>query len=227
MVEAERLQFAVEGAGEVSAILMRPATAQWLLVLAHGAGAGMTHPFLEKLASELADAGVASLRYQFPYMEQRRRVPDSPSVATATVAGAVRAAANAAAGLPLFAGGKSFGARMTSQAASQQLLEGVRGLVFFGFPLHPPNKPGTKRAEHLPKVQIPMLFLQGTRDTLADLTLLKPVCSSLGSRAKLHVIETADHSFHVLKSSGRNDAEVLRELAHTTASWAEQIGSGE
>jgi predicted alpha/beta-hydrolase family hydrolase len=225
MAESEQLRFAVEGAGEVSAILMRPATARWLLVLAHGAGAGMTHPFLEKLARELADAGVATFRYQFPYMEQRRRAPDSPSVATATVASAVRAAAKAAAGLSLLAGGKSFGGRMSSQAASQGLLEGAQGLVFFGFPLHPPNKPGTKRAEHLDKVELPMLFLQGTRDTLADLNLLRPICSSLGSQAKLHVIETADHSFHVLKSSGRSDAEVLRELAQTTASWAERLGA--
>jgi uncharacterized protein len=224
MAEAERLQFAVEGAGEVSAILIRPATARWLLVLAHGAGAGMTHPFLEKLARELGEAGVATFRYQFPYMEQRRRAPDSPSVATATVAAAVQAAAKAAPGLALLAGGKSFGGRMSSQAASQGLLEGVRGLVFFGFPLHPPNKPSTKRAEHLEKVKIPMLFLQGTRDTLADLKLLQPICAGLGSRAQLHVIETADHSFHVLKSSRRSDAEVLHELAQTTASWAERIG---
>jgi len=223
MSEAERLRFAVEGAGEVSAILMRPAKARWVLALAHGAGAGMTHPFLEKLARELADVRVATLRYQFPYMEQRRRVPDSPSVAAAAVAAAVRFAAKAAEALPLFAGGKSFGARMSSQAASQQLLEGVRGLVFFGFPLHPPNKPGTKRAEHLAKVPMPMLFLQGTRDTLADLNLLRPICSSLGSRAKLHVIDTADHSFHVLKSSGRTDADVVKELARTTASWAEKL----
>ncbi|HWW19077.1 MAG TPA: alpha/beta family hydrolase [Candidatus Saccharimonadales bacterium] len=202
---------------------MRPAKARWLLALAHGAGAGMTHPFLEKLARELADAEIATLRYQFPYMEQRRRVPDSPAVAAATVAAAVRIAAKAAAGLPLLAGGKSFGARMSSQAASQQRLEGVRGLVFFGFPLHPPNKPGTKRAEHLAKVPMPMLFLQGTRDTLADLSLLRPICSSLGSGAKLHVIGTADHSFHVLKSSGRTDADVLHELACTTASWAEKL----
>ena len=223
MGEGERLRFAVEGGGEVSAILMRPANARWLLVLAHGAGAGMTHPFLERLARELASVGVATLRFQFPYMEQRRRVPDSPSVATATVAGAVRAAAKAAAGLPLFAGGKSFGGRMTSQAASQGLLEGVKGLVFFGFPLHPPNKPSTKRAEHLAKVQIPMLFLQGTRDTLADLALLRPICEDLGVRATLHIIETADHSFHVLKSSGKTDADALRELAETTASWAENL----
>jgi predicted alpha/beta-hydrolase family hydrolase len=225
MMLAEQLRFAVEGAGEVSAILMRPAKARCLLTLAHGAGAGMTHPFLEKLARELADAGFATFRYQFPYMEQRRRAPDTPAIATATVAAAAHAAAEAAAGLPLFAGGKSFGGRMSSQAASQQLLEGVRGLVFFGFPLHPPNKPATKRAEHLAKVPMPMLFLQGTRDTLADLSLLKPICSSLGSRAKLHVIETADHSFHVLKSSGKMDADVLRELAQTTASWAENLPS--
>lgn len=223
MGDSERLRFAVEGAGEVSAILMRPAKARWLLALAHGAGAGMTHPFLEKLARELADVGVATLCYQFPYMEQRRRVPDSPGVAAATVSAAVRIAAKAAEALPLLAGGKSFGARMSSQAASQQLLEGVRGLVFFGFPLHPPNKPGTKRAEHLAKVPMPMLFLQGTRDTLADLNLLRPICSSLGSRAKLHVIETADHSFHVLKSSGRTDADVMQELARTTASWADNL----
>jgi predicted alpha/beta-hydrolase family hydrolase len=223
MGEGERLQFAVPGAGDVSAILVRPGKARWLLVLAHGAGAGMTHPFLEKLAVELANVGVASFRYQFPYMEERRRVPDSPSVATATVAAAVRTAAEAAPGMPLLAGGKSFGGRMSSQAASQRLLEGVRGLVFFGFPLHPPNNPGTKRAEHLAKVDVPMLFLQGTRDTLADLQLLRPICRDLGKLATFHVIETADHSFHVLKSSGKSDAEVLRELAQTTASWAEKL----
>jgi uncharacterized protein len=223
MREGERLRFAVADAGEVSALLVRPAEARWLLVLAHGAGAGMTHPFLEKLAGELAEAGVASFRYQFPYMEERRRVPDSASVATTTVAAAIRAAAEAAPGLPVLAGGKSFGGRMSSQAASQHLLEGVRGLVFFGFPLHPPNKPGTKRAEHLANVQVPMLFLQGTRDTLADLKLLRPICKDLGKQATLYVIETADHSFHVLKSSGKSDAEVLRELAQTTASWAEKL----
>jgi len=223
MGESERLRFSVEGSGEVSAILMRPADARWLLVLAHGAGAGMTHPFLEKLARELATVGVATFRYQFPYMEQRSRAPDSPSVATATVAGAVRAAAKAAAGLPLFAGGKSFGGRMSSQAASLGLLDGVKGLVFFGFPLHPPNRPGTKRADHLAKVRMAMLFLQGTRDALADLNLLRPICTDLGSLATLHVIESADHSFHVLKSSGKNDADVLRELARTTASWAENL----
>ena len=183
----------------------------------------MTHPFMEKLAGELAGSGVATLRYQFPYMEQKRRVPDAPGVLMATVVAAVRAAAEAAPGLPLLAGGKSMGGRMTSQAAAQHPLDGVRGLVFFGFPLHPPNQPGTKRADNLAKVTIPMLFLQGTRDALADLTLLRPVCAKLGSRATLHVVETADHSFHVLRSSGRTDEQALRELAETVASWAEAI----
>ena len=223
MGDGERLRFTVDGAREVSAILMHPADARWLLMLAHGAGAGMTHPFLEKLARELGSVGIATLRYQFPYMEERRRAPDSPAVATATVAAAVRAGAKAAPGLALLAGGKSFGGRMSSQAASQGLLEGVRGLVFFGFPLHPPSKPGTKRAEHLAKVPMPILFLQGTRDTLADLSLLRPICAELGSRATLHIIETADHSFHMLKSSGQTDLDALRELAQTTASWAEKL----
>ena len=227
MGTVEELRFAVEGAGGVSALLLRPAKARWLLALAHGAGAGMSHPFMTKLAEELASVGVATLRYQFPYMEERRRVPDKPAVLTATVRAAVRAAAEAALGLPLLAGGKSMGGRMTSQAAAEHLLDGaldgVRGLVFFGFPLHPPKQPGTKRAEHLAKVTVPMLFLQGTRDELADLKLLRPVCAKLGPRVTLHIIETADHSFHVLKKSGRNDAEVLRELAETTVSWADGI----
>jgi len=222
MAALEPFRFGVEGGGEVSALLLRPAKARWLLVLAHGAGAGMSHPFMEKLAGELAGVGVATLRYQFPYMEARRRAPDAPAVLTATVVAAVRAAAEAAPGLPLLAGGKSMGGRMTSQAAAQRPLDGVRGLVFFGFPLHPPNQPGTKRADHLAKVAMPMLFLQGTRDTFADLQLLRPVCTKLGSRATLHVIETADHSFHVPKKSGRTDPEVLRELAEKAASWAEE-----
>jgi len=223
MAAVEQLRFGVEGGGDVSALLSRPAKARRLLALAHGAGAGMSHPFMDNLADALASVGVAAFRYQFPYMEQRRRVPDSPAVLMATVAAALRAAAQAVPGLPLFAGGKSMGGRMTSQAAAQHPLDGVRGLVFFGFPLHPPNRPGTKRADHLAKVTTPMLFLQGTRDTLADLNLLRPVCAKLGSRATLHVIETADHSFHMLKKSGRSDAEVLQELAETTASWAERI----
>ncbi len=223
MAAVEQLRFGVEGGGQVSALLCRPEKARRLLVLGHGAGAGMSHPFMEKLADELASVEVATLRYQFPYMEERRRAPDRPAVLMATVVAAVRAAAEAALGLPLLAGGKSMGGRMTSQAAAQHGLDGVRGLVFFGFPLHPPKQPGTKRADHLAKVTVPMLFLPGTRDTLADLQLLRPVCAKLGPRATLHVIETADHSFHVLKRSGRSDAEVLRELAETTASWADGI----
>jgi predicted alpha/beta-hydrolase family hydrolase len=223
MGAGEQLRFGVDGGVEVSALLSMPAKARRLLVLAHGAGAGMHHPFMEMLAGELASVGVATFRYQFPYMEERRRIPDSPAVLTAAVVAAVRAAAEAAPGLPLLAGGKSMGGRMTSQAAAEHPLDGVRGLVFFGFPLHPPNRPGTKRADHLARVTMPMLFLQGTRDTLADLKLLRPLCVKLGPRATLHIIETADHSFHGLKRSGRSDAEVLRELAETAASWAEGI----
>jgi predicted alpha/beta-hydrolase family hydrolase len=223
MADATKLRVAVEDAGDVSALLMLPKEARVMLALAHGAGAGMTHPFVAALAAELAAVAVATLRYQFPYMEQRRGRPDSPAVATATVAAAVRAAWEHAPDLPLFAGGKSFGGRMTSQAAADGLLPGVRGVVFFGFPLHAPNKPGMKRAEHLKHVTVPMLFLQGTRDTLADLTLLRPICRGLGPRATLHVIETADHSFHVLVKSGKSDGEVLRELARTTAAWALKI----
>ena len=223
MSAAKELRFAVEGAGEVSALLVRPAKPRWLLVLAHGAGAGMTHAFLEALVGELSAAGIATFRYQFPYMEQRRRAPDRPPVLTATVTAAVRAAQEAAPGLLLIAGGKSMGGRMTSTAASQSPLDQVRGLVFFGFPLHPPGQPSIKRADHLAKVSVPMLFLQGTRDTFAGLDLLRPVCAKLGSLATLHVIESADHSFHVLKSSGKTDAEVLHELAQTTATWARSL----
>ena len=208
---------------EVSALLLMPTHAKRLLVLGHGAGAGMNHPFMEALAGELATVGIGTLRYQFPYMEERRRVPDSPGVLLATVAAAVRTARKVAPDVELLAGGKSMGGRMTSQAAAEGLLEGVRGLVFFGFPLHPPGKVGTKRAEHLGKVRVPMLFLQGTRDTFADMKLLRGVCARLGSLATLHVVETADHSFHVLKSAGRTDAEVLRELAATTEEWAARI----
>jgi len=223
MKTERELRIEMEGGGRVSGILVRPDKAKWMLALGHGAGAGMRHTFMEALAEELARAGVATLRYQFPYMEERRKVPDKPAVLTATVVAAVRAAAGVAPDLPLLAGGKSMGGRMTSQAAAERPLEGVRGLVFFGFPLHPPKQPATKRAEHLARVTVPMMFLQGTRDELADLKLLKPICKNLGERAALHVIETADHSFHVLKKSGRGDAEVLRELAEMTAKWAEGI----
>ena len=219
------LKIAVPDIGEVSALWLCPASARWLLVLAHGAGAGMSHPFLGKLAAELASVEVATFRYQFPYMEQRRRVPDSPPLLKSTVRAAVRAASETAPDLPILAGGKSMGGRMTSQAAADHPpeLEKLRGLVFFGFPLHPPGDPGTKRAEHLAKVRIPMLFLQGTRDQFADLKLLRPICASLGARATLHEIETADHSFHVLKTSGKTDAEVMRELAQSVRTWADAL----
>jgi len=223
MLEAADFRFAVEGDGEVPAILVRPSNARFLLALAHGAGAGMTHPFMGRLADELAKAGLASFRYQFPYMQQQRRVPDSPEVLTATVAAAVRAASEAVPGLPVLAGGKSMGGRMSSQAAAQGLLTGVRGVVFFGFPLHPPKRPSTKRADHLAKVEVPMLFLQGTRDELADLSLLRPITDKLGGLATLHIIEGADHSFHVLKKSGKTDSGVLHDLAQTTANWAEHL----
>jgi uncharacterized protein len=219
----KNIRFIVEDAGEVSAILLRPPSAESLLVLAHSAGAGMTHPFMESLATELAAARVATLRFQFPYMEQKRKVPDRPPLLTATIVAAARTAAKVAPDLALFAGGKSLGGRMTSLAASQEKLGEVRGLVFFGFPLHPPNQPGTKRADHLREVEQPMLFLQGTRDALADLKLLRPICAALGARATLHVIETADHSFHVLKSSGKTDAAVLQELADATSAWIQKF----
>lgn len=216
------MRFNVPDAGEVQAILLRPKNVEYVLTLAHGAGAGMNHPFMTALAYKLTDAGVATFRFQFPYMEQRRRVPDRAPVLTATVQAAVQAASRATPGLPLFAGGKSLGGRMTSLAAAEGRLDNVRGLIFFGFPLHPPNRPGTKRAGHLREVRLPMLFLQGTRDALADLQLLRPICAELGTRATLHVIEGADHSFHVLKSSGKTDDGVLKELAQNASAWTKR-----
>jgi uncharacterized protein len=224
MAKPKQLQFEVPGSGQVSALLNRPAEARFMLALAHGAGAGMSHPFLESLSAQLANMGVATLRYQFPYREAGRRVPDRPAVLTATVAVAVQTASALVPGLPILAGGKSMGGRMTSQAAAEGQLEGVSGLVFFGFPLHPPNRPGTKRADHLSKVIVPMLFLQGTRDAFADLKLLRPILAKLGPRATLHLIEGADHSFHVPKKSGKTDAEILVELANVTVSWADEAG---
>jgi hypothetical protein len=209
----------VDAATLVSALLVSPAEPTSVLVLAHGAGAGMGHPFLETIARRLAALGVATLRYQFPYMEQRRRRPDTPAVAAATVAAAVAAARAALPGVPAFAGGKSFGGRMTSTAQAEGLLPDVRGLVFLGFPLHPPGRLATGRADHLARVSVPMLFLQGTRDDFAALDLLRPVVRGLGTRATLHLIDDADHSFHVPKRTGRDDAAVLDELAATAARW--------
>ncbi|HYL21468.1 MAG TPA: alpha/beta family hydrolase [Gemmatimonadales bacterium] len=226
MTASVELRFTVgeeEHAGEVSGLLLRPDGARLVYVLAHGAGAGMRHPFLETIALRLGERGIATLRYQFPYMERRARRPDPPAVAAATVRAAVAEAARAAPGLPLVAGGKSFGGRMTSTAQSEQPLPSVRGLVFLGFPLHPPGRPDDKRAEHLGRVQIPMLFLQGDRDEFADLRLLRPVVKRLGAQAALHVVEGGDHSFHVLKRSGKTDADVMSELAEAIVQWTSRI----
>jgi predicted alpha/beta-hydrolase family hydrolase len=219
-----------DSAGDVEALLLRPDDANWLLVFAHGAGAGMHHPFMEHLAGQLAGCSVATLRYHFPYMQHRRKRPDPPAVLTATVRAAVAAASETAPGLPLLAGGKSLGGRMTSLTVADERsapgpgIASVRGLVFFGFPLHPAGRPGTQRAEHLARVRIPMLFLQGTRDALADLALLRPLCDTLVPLSTLHVVEGGDHSFHMLKRFGKTDADVLAELARTAASWAETLG---
>ena len=207
---------------EVSALLLEPPRPRALYVLAHGAGAGMRHPFMESIAQRLAALGIGTLRYQFPYMEQGGRRIDPVPVVLATVRAAVDAGREAAGGRPLMAGGKSFGGRMTSRAAAAAPLAGVAGLVFLGFPLHPAGSPGVLRADHLATVDLPMLFLQGTRDTLADLTLLEPIVRKLGDRATLRVIEHADHSFHVLKRSGRTDEQVLDELAAAVAGWLEE-----
>jgi len=215
-----------DGEARVSGLLLRPPGASQLYVLAHGAGAGMRHPFLETIARALAERDVATLRYQFPYMERRASRPDPPALAAAAVRAAVAEAARLAPGLPLVAGGKSFGGRMTSTAQAEEPLPGVRGLVFLGFPLHPPGRPGDARAEHLARVQIPMLFLQGTRDEFADLKLLTPLVQRLGARATLHLVEGGDHSFHVLKRSGRTDAEVLEELAAAVEQWATKLPRG-
>src|SRR5438093_3333841 len=214
---------ASKSSGEVSALLTRPREARWLLVLGHGAGAGMRHRFMEALAGCLARSGIATFRYQFPYMEKGSRRPDPRPVLLATVRSAIDAAIRAAGDLPLLAGGKSIGGRMTSAAAADAPLPGVRGLVFFGFPLHPAGSLSTERAEHLDRVTVPMLFLQGTRDHLADLSLLRPICERLGERATLHVIDGADHSFHVLKSTGRTDDEILGELAGTVSDWSSRL----
>jgi predicted alpha/beta-hydrolase family hydrolase len=207
------------GDASVSALLLAPTDARACYVLAHGAGAGMTHAFMTAVAQGLAARGIATLRYQFPYMERGSRRPDTPRVAHAAVRAAVVEAAQRLPGLPLFAGGKSFGGRMTSQAQAASPLPGVRGLVFLGFPLHPAGKPSDERAAHLFDVDIPMLFLQGSRDDLASLELLEPVAAKLGAKATLAVFADADHSFHVPVRSGRKDAQVLGEVLDALAGW--------
>ncbi len=200
-------------------VLNVPPDARALLVLAHGAGAGMRHPFLERAAAALAASRIATYRYEFLYMERHAQRPDPPAVAEARVREAVAEAARAAPGLPLLAGGKSFGGRMTSQAQANAPLAGVRGLVFFGFPLHPPGRPGTARAEHLSQVQVPMLFLEGTRDEFATPELLRGVIDNLGWRATVHLVDDGDHSFKVPKRMGKTEADVIRELAHAVETW--------
>ena len=208
-----------EKVGAVSGLLLKPGDASALLLLAHGAGAGMRHRFLEQAAVKLAEANVATLRYQFPYMEKRIKRPDSEAVLIDTVCASIAAAKKVAGDLPIFAGGKSMGGRMTSLAAARQLLESVRGLIFFGFPLHAAGRPGAERGAHLAAIDVPMLFLQGSRDALADLKLLKPLCSGLAKRAELFIVKGGDHSFHMLKSSGRSDEDVMDEVVRKAAGW--------
>jgi len=200
-----------------------PSAPSFGYVLAHGAGAGMRHPFLESIAQSLFDRGVATLRYEFAYMEQHKSRPDSPAVAAARVREAVARARAEWPGLPLVAGGKSFGGRMTSTAQAEEPLESVRGLAFLGFPLHPPGKPGTSRADHLFQVQVPMLFLQGTRDEFAQLDLLTGLCEKLGPRARLHLIDDGDHSFKVPKRAGRTAEQVMAELADRIAEFGSSL----
>ncbi len=220
---SEHRFLATASSGEVSGLLMRPEGARWLYVFAHGAGAGMRHAFMERAAAGLSDRGVATFRYQFPYMEAGRRGPNPPPVLVKTVRSAVDEAARLAPDLALLAGGKSMGGRMTSTAAAREPLPGVRGIAFFGFPLHAPGRHSDERGAHLRDVGLPMLFLQGTRDKLADLGLLGPLLERVTPAPTLHVIEGADHGFHVLKRSGRTDDEALDEACGTFASWAEGL----
>ena len=212
-----------DGLGPVSALLLLPPDSWLLYVLAHGAGAGMRHRFLESISVALAQRGIGTLRYQFPYMEAGRRRPDPPLVAQAAVRSAAEKATKVAPGLPLIAGGKSFGGRMTSAAAAASVLPGVRGLVFLGFPLHPPGQPGTSRADHLDRVDVPMLFLQGTRDEFARVDLITDVCEGLEPNATLHLVDEGDHSFGVPKRSGRAPTDVLAELSDSIEEWSRAL----
>lgn len=223
----ERLTIGVGANHRVSGLFERPGTARAVFVLAHGAGAGMEHPSLQSVATGLVERGIAVLRYQFPYMEQKSRRPDPPALCHATVRAAVAETARLAPDLPLIAGGRSFGGRMTSQAQAQAPLPGVRGLVFLSFPLHPAGRPGTDRAAHLQEIGVPMLFIQGGRDELADLRLLRPIVERLGALATLHVLEDADHSFHVPARSGRKDAEVRQDALDALGVWLDRLGGAQ
>jgi predicted alpha/beta-hydrolase family hydrolase len=221
VTEATDLRLHISDAiGDVSAFLLRPPGAWLLYVLAHGAGAGMRHPFLEGISASLAAGGVATFRYQFPYLEAGRARPDVPAILEATVRAAVSKAGEIVPELPVIAGGKSLGGRMTSSAAATEPLDRIKGLAFLGFPLHPPGQPGTRRADHLIRVEVPMLFLQGTRDAFARLDLITDVSQGLKPRATLHVVEGADHSFGILQRSGRSADQVRDELAQTIVEWA-------
>jgi predicted alpha/beta-hydrolase family hydrolase len=222
-MDATPISIPVHDAPDVSGLFMRPRAARTCFVFAHGAGAGMTHPFMAAFAARLAAGNVASLRYQFPFMERGSKRPDSAAIAEATVRAAVAAAARLAPDLVLFAGGKSFGGRMTSRAQADSPLPDVRGVAFLGFPLHPAGKPGTARAQHLTSVKVPMLFLQGERDTLADLALLRQVVEQLGARARLVIVPEADHSFHVPTRSGQTDAEVRDQMASALLLWLDEM----
>jgi uncharacterized protein len=217
--EAQTLRIAINSSLAVSGLLLRPERALACYVFAHGAGAGMTHAFMANVAAGLCDRGIVTLRYQFPYMEKGARRPDAPALAHATVRAAVAEAVRLCPNLVLLAGGKSFGGRMTSQAQALQPLPGVKGLVFFGFPLHPAGKPSIERAKHLSDVHVPMLFLQGTRDKLAEPALLQQVVKTLTPNATPHEIGGADHNFHVPVKSGRRDADVLNEALDAVVSW--------
>jgi hypothetical protein len=219
VVNPQKLKLTVDSANDVSALLLHPVGARACFVFAHGAGAGMTHQFMETVASGLCDRDIATLRYQFPSMEKGSRRPDAPTIAHATVRAAVDEAARCCPGLRLIAGGKSFGGRMTSQAQAIMPLAGVNGLAFLGFPFHPAGKPSDARASHLSDVQVPMLFVQGTRDKLAELQLIETVVKRLGASASLHLVQEADHSFHVPARSGRNDRDAMSEILATLSAW--------
>jgi predicted alpha/beta-hydrolase family hydrolase len=221
----KRLTVAVNASEVVSGLLLVPEHHTACVVLAHGAGAGMTHPFMAAIAAGLCERSIATLRYQFPYMEKGGRRPDSPAVAQAAVRAAIAEAQARLPSVPRFAGGKSFGGRMTSQAQAASPLPGVLGLAFLGFPLHPAGKPSVTRAEHLRRVDVPMLFLQGTRDTLADASLIEQVTTDLGQRASLAMIPDADHSFHVPARSGRTDADVRTGLLDALAAWMNRVAA--
>jgi len=223
LVDTRGLKLDIERIGTVSALLTRPDHARACYILAHGAGADMRHAFMEKVAAGLAERGIATLRFNFLYMEKKQGRPDQPAIAHAAVRAAVEEAARLCPGVTLVAGGKSFGGRMTSQAQSKAALPDVKGLAFLGFPLHADKKPSAERAEHLAHIDIPMLFLQGTRDGLADLSILKPVIETLGAMAKLHEIAGGDHSFAVLRKSGRTNEEALTEVLDTLAAWIDDL----